>query len=250
MNMKNMKPSLRRFVLLIVIMTIGMGGAVAQSSLFAYHKEMVPNFKKIKKYTTNPNNQYYYPKLLQRFVDGDTTLTFEECHYLYYGNMFTPDYFGYRHSFLLDTADQVFKQITDSMPAEEVTKVLEQALALSIQGIQDDPIDPKCYLYAVTLLDKLGRFDEAAVYNSHLRSIVFTILKSGDGHSTKKAWYANTVSDEYVLLNLIGFDVAGQALIYDKKEAYDKMMVIDEDGYQSELYFNVSRIMKSFSSKF
>lgn len=245
--MNNRTFNMRHFLLMLIALTIGMGSAWAQPSLFPYHDEMVPNYKKIKKYTTDPNNQYYYPKLKQRFLEGDTNLTFEECHYLYYGSIFAEGYFGYGDSDFIDSADYYGNLITDSMPEEQVIALHNKALDFAKKAIHDNPHRLKHYVYVLSILDILQRYDEMELYKEMLYCVLFPIYKSGDGSSPKKALHTVSISDEYEFLHIYDFNVIGQQLVFIKKKPYDLMEASrydDDTTYQ--IYFYVSHIMSSF----
>ena len=52
------------------------------------HKMVTPDFVKIEAEIKNENSNFYYPKLFERYLKGDTTLTVEDYHYLYFGYSF------------------------------------------------------------------------------------------------------------------------------------------------------------------
>ncbi|MBQ2395013.1 MAG: DUF4919 domain-containing protein, partial [Alistipes sp.] len=51
-----------------------------------------PDNDRIKAEIENPQSQYFYPNLMARYELGDTTLTLDEFHYLYYGFAYSPKY--------------------------------------------------------------------------------------------------------------------------------------------------------------
>ncbi|MBO5656256.1 MAG: DUF4919 domain-containing protein, partial [Rikenellaceae bacterium] len=52
----------------------------------------VPDEDDILAHTLNQASPHYYPELMMRYVIGDSTLTFEDYHYLYYGYAYDANY--------------------------------------------------------------------------------------------------------------------------------------------------------------
>ena len=59
--------------------------AAAQSQVSA------PDYASIEKAISDSNSHYYYPRLFDRYVSGDTTIGLNEYKYLYYGYFFYED---------------------------------------------------------------------------------------------------------------------------------------------------------------
>ncbi|MBR2443243.1 MAG: DUF4919 domain-containing protein [Rikenellaceae bacterium] len=52
----------------------------------------VPDEEDVLARTIDQNSKWYYPELMMRYVGGDTTLTVEDYHYLYYGYAYDTNY--------------------------------------------------------------------------------------------------------------------------------------------------------------
>ncbi len=52
----------------------------------------VPDEEDVLARTIDQNSKWYYPELMMRYVGGDTTLTVEDYHYLYYGYAYDANY--------------------------------------------------------------------------------------------------------------------------------------------------------------
>lgn len=52
----------------------------------------VPDEDDVLARTIDQNSKWYYPELMMRYVGGDTTLTVEDYHYLYYGYAYDANY--------------------------------------------------------------------------------------------------------------------------------------------------------------
>ena len=54
--------------------------------------QRVPDNEAILARTIDNSTPYYYPRLMERYIHGDTTLTLDEYHHLYYGFAFADNY--------------------------------------------------------------------------------------------------------------------------------------------------------------
>jgi hypothetical protein len=70
-------------------------------SLSAFAQQEIigkPNYKKIKKSIQKKSSEFYYPVLMERFKNGDSTMTIDEKRHLYYGFTFEDSYSPYSRS--------------------------------------------------------------------------------------------------------------------------------------------------------
>ena len=73
---------MRKRLIIVAIMAVMVGvSGLAQGKL----KTRKVDFNHIKVVIENPNNIYYYPKLMRKFLSDDTTMTVEAYRNLYYG---------------------------------------------------------------------------------------------------------------------------------------------------------------------
>lgn len=67
-----------------------------------------------------------------------------------------------------------------------------------------------------------------------------SILASGDGKTAATAWVVIEISEEYALLDHLGFKKDSQALINESGKMYDRFAVKDAAGKSSEVYFDIT----------
>jgi len=92
---------------------------------------------------------------------------------------------------------------------------------------------------------EMGEADKAEFHHAVFRGLVDSILKSGDGKSTDKAWVVINVHEEYVVLRVLGYRPGEQSLLNKDGHAYDEMKVKNvDDGTEATFYFNVDISMK------
>jgi hypothetical protein len=93
----------------------------------------------------------------------------------------------------------------------------------------------------------LGAPDQAEFHKTVFRGLVNSIVNSGDGKSTDKAWVVINTHEEYVVLRVLGYKPGGQSLVRKDGHAYDVMKVKNvEDETDATFYFNVDIPMKHY----
>ena len=152
-----------------------------------------PNYKKIEKEISKDKSEFFYPKLLKRYLIPDTTMTLKEKRYLYYGYSFQDTYSPYGHSDFSDSLRLVLQK--EQHGDKELKKIIEYADSILV----DNPFDLRAIndqLYAFDKLEEKLEFDKKI---NQMRIIVDALLSSGDGLKKKTAFYVIYVSHEYDL---------------------------------------------------
>lgn len=150
--------------------------------------EIHVNFTEIKKKVENVNSESYYPKLIKRFNDFDSSLTLEENALIYYGFSFQDDYLK-------------------NKPNEEKLKTFEnnkeyEKLKIECQKILDkNPVSLEANNKMGFALFKLGKTEiEWKKYQKRYRDLRKVIVYSGNGLSCESAFKVIYVSDEYNII--------------------------------------------------
>lgn len=206
-----------------------------------------PDYKRIKKEINSKNSEFYYPELLRRFEAVDTTMTIEHLRYIYYGAATLPDYSPYGTSSFKSELEKAM-DITEPTQSD-----WENALSIVNKQLAKDPASLTSRFYKLNILVKVfgeGSKESIDAYNQ-LTMLFYAILSTGDGQSEETAFYITSVSDEYTFMNMIGFRTKAQALVHsDNGQSYDVMDIVDEDGSESKLYFNITVLMESLNKMF
>lgn len=186
------------------------------------------NFDEIKLKIENINSESYYPKLLKRFNEFDSTLTFEDSMLIYYGFSFQTDYLK-------------------NKPKEEQLEVLAnnqefEKLRIECQKILDqNPVSLAANNKMGYALFKLGKAEsEWKKYQNRYRDFRKVIVFSGNGLSCESAFKVIYVSDEY---NII-YDYFEISKINKQSLSglCDKFINEASEFYKSEeIYFDASR---------
>ncbi|HHL51870.1 MAG TPA: DUF4919 domain-containing protein, partial [Flammeovirgaceae bacterium] len=179
---------------------------------------------------------YYYPPLMQRYRNNDTTLTASDYRHLYLGYTFQPTYKPY------GKASQT-EDINELIAKENKTAAdFEKLRQLSMEVLQDYPFDIKAIYNMGVTEDELGNKAAAAKWFFKFEKILTTILDTGDGLSKPTAWHVITVADEYVLLSIVGLPFGGEQQLIDH---YDYLKLADNEYGIEGVYFDISRMLAS-----
>lgn len=187
------------------------------------------NYSEIEKIINDKNRESYYPKLLQRYNDFDSTLTINEYALIYYGFSFQDNYIK------AQSADKNIRKIADEENYEKTIAECEKILI--INPVSLDANNEMGYA-----LFKLGKLEsEWKKYQNRYRAIRKVIAWSGDGLSEKTAFKVIFISDEYNMIHSY-FEIPeiySQALT---NGLCDRFKIDPSEYYShSEIYFDISR---------
>ncbi|MCF8253739.1 MAG: DUF4919 domain-containing protein [Bacteroidia bacterium] len=199
------------------------------------------NLKEIEKTLSN-QTEYNYPKLMERYLDKDTTLTGDEFFYLYYGQAIQEKYSPYGGG-----DDKKLKEILNKKE-EHSDKELEKIISLSEKILKDVPFDLDYWLYITYANKMLNRESERQKSIFMYQGILNTIYSTGDGKTEETAFWVIKVDNEYTMLRWLDLKFGGkQALTANR---CDRLSLKKNDQDLDALYFNVSILFESMSKLF
>lgn len=204
------------------------------------------DYKQIKKEIDSKSSEFYYPELLRRFEAADTTMTIEHLRHIYYGAATLPDYNPYASGF----ESELEKALAVTEPTQSDW---ENALDIVNKHLSKDPANLTSRLYKLFISENIYGEDSQEFIKAYnqLTMLFYAILSTGDGQSKETAFYITSVSDEYTFMKMIGVRPQGQALVgSDNGESFDVMDIVDDDGSEGKLYFNITIMMKSMNKLF
>jgi hypothetical protein len=199
-----------------------------------------PDYKSIEQTIKDKNSIWYYPSLMKRFRENDTTLTLRDYRMLYYGNFFQDDYPA---SPLSEDKDSLGSYIKRPLTPQNIHRVIETGE----KCLTSAPFDIRTINILISAYIKNGDSITADKYRYKLRKIIGVILSSGDGLTEETAMHVLTVEDEYVILNVYGLDFVSQALT---RQQCDYLEVKANKENIKGLYFDVTMIFKYEYGKF
>ena len=203
------------------------------------------DFEKIKAATLDPKNNYYYPKLWERYMDKGSKMTPEEYAYLYLGYMFQEDYDPYRISEFAESVDNMRdKDSYTRAEREELIKNIERSL-------NDNPFDLRQMSFLVHMLREHDKPNKAEAWERRLEHLLATILSTGTGESKNSPMYVIYPMHEYDVIQLLGYRAVD--IDYDN-DGYDHLLV-EPDGSVNQkkplkgFYFDVKIPQEQYQLK-
>lgn len=225
-----------RKLYIILLMFMFSFALVAQEDYINY---VIPNFEEIEQDVNDPSSHYYYPKLLTRFCEGDTTMTPTELERLYYGYSFQEDYDPYRDvKYNREKATDLYTK--ENHTPEELDRIIQNAHRV----LADFPFElrqMKLLSYAYT---QKGEEASAYIWEYKLRQILSVIISSGDGVAPESAWYVISSIHPYDVIYCFGFAPSDYIFV---EPMYDFIEI--ENAPVEGYYFNVSRLIKEHYRK-
>lgn len=156
--------------------------------------------------TMSPESPYYYPNLMLRYNTGDTTLTVQDYHYLYYGYAYQDHYKPLAINPELDRTLLIAARIDPEKPLRED---VESLISAATEAREKDPFSPKLLNLMAFAYGSLGDTVQEKQYFDRMEKVVAAIRDSGDGRKQD--------SPQHILMFDHAFDVlAAQSLPYGK----------------------------------
>ncbi len=217
----------RLIALLTVIIPLG---AAAQA--------MVPDDDYILRATIDYESPYYYPSLMLRYEAGDTTLTREDYHYLYYGYAFQE---AYKPLDPVQGEPRVLA-LLEAYPEPDSLQAAELVHA-AIQVFRQDPFSPRNINFLAYGYAMMGDSVNAAVNADRLEKILWVIGNSGTGLNEKSPrhvlWFAHT--NDFIAAQ--GSSIESR-LVKTKTVEYVRLTEKDENNLKG-YYFDFGRIYRN-----
>lgn len=192
-------------------------------------EQNLPSFNnEIKSVVSDSSSIYYYPKLLKKVNQQPSELKITEIYYLYYGQIFQPDYnvFGY----LMDNNQAVFRRAVMSYN-------YKKAISSGIKIISKFPVDLTTLLHLNICMEKKNVPDSTYFVNLRYHLLMEAILSTGNGKSKDLAIKVINIEDESVIKGAIGF-LGGKTYIESTpNHAYD-VWEVDNKKLYFELIIN------------
>ncbi len=190
--------------------------------------------------TTNSASENYLPNLMLRFMEGDTLLTKQNYHYLYYGFAYSEDYKPLNSNPYMDK----FLLLASSLDAENPDPItLRDIIMTGRDVLKYDPFSLKVWNMLAYSYGALGdKVRERDAYNK-VERIIETIKASGDGLKER--------SPRHILMYDHALDVMaadnllhGKALVISRTVEYVPFIspqIVDGERVKG-LYYDFGRI--------
>lgn len=172
-----------------------------------------------------------YDRLLAQAKRGDAAVDFRALRLAFTQ---TPRYLPYGSPALAykDAMRTAFK-------ADDCVKATEQAervIDLAFVDIDAHMIADQCYR-------RMGWTASADLHRAISLGLLRSIQQSGDGKSPATAYVVITLSEEYSLLDALGYRLSRQSMIKSAGHWYDLLEVKDVgSGDETRVFFNIDRL--------
>ena len=187
-------------------------------------------FDTIKKHIEDNSSTYYYPRLLERFVKGDTTLYFSEYECIYYGTIFSAKYRPYGG---YENEDKFFDYYRKGK--------YKKAIPFGEKILAENPVNLSITFKMIVCYSALNNPVKAQLYADRYFPLLDVVYNSGDGKSLKTAYVVVNVDDEYEILADLELSNTAQRLV-----GYTDILTLDMNSQKteekiSEMFFNVTK---------
>jgi hypothetical protein len=129
---------------------------------------------------------------------------------------------------------------TAEMNAPLQQKDFKKALKMASEVLATDFVDIDAQLVAATAYRGMNQNDEADKHLAFARSLLRSIVNSGDGKTEQTAFIVISVHEEYVVLRQMGIFPGKQSLSQGKDGWYD-VLTGKKEGQDVTLYFNITK---------
>jgi len=175
-----------------------------------------------------------YATLLAALKAGDTNIDYGKLRLSWVDS---PEY-----KLAKDTTEED-KAMFAALDQKNYAEALKNAEAV----LASEYVNMDAHFVAYAANSVLGAADKATFHRTVFRGLVDSILHSGDGKSTEKAWVVINTHEEYVVFRVLGYRPGEQSLMNKDGHAYDVMKVKSlEDGTEATFYFNVDIPFKHY----
>ena len=202
-------------------------------------KGVKPDYYLIKKLIENRKSVSFYPKLLKRLQEKDTTLTKDDFHNLYYGYSLQKDYNPYsRNANEEELGEYLSKE--SLTPSEQV-----EFIRLANKLLNQDPFNFQVMHALAQVYEMNGNMPMAKKVSFLLNNFISAIISTGDGLSCETGFHVITINHEYLILSVFDVESQMQSLI-DNCD----YLSFEKGRYKIDgLYFDISKMMESMLGK-
>lgn len=173
-----------------------------------------PDYREIRSSIQNAKGPNYYPQLMRRYLQNDSTLSMEQYRALYYGFTMQEDFVPYQKEH--EKLFEIRRQLVNTSGKDKQT--CSEAIKVSKAALEDNPFD----LLAISTLSfsylQLKDTVSYQLWNDKQNSLLDAIISSGDGDDIEGAIHVINIEHEYEVLNRMGLQVEADSLCNDQVE--------------------------------
>src|SRR5579872_5908446 len=163
-----------------------------------------PDYKNIERVTKDKNSEYYYPKLFNRYLSNDTTLSVQQYKMLYYGYFFQDGYNPYGTvSVFKDSLKALFDK--DSLSDDDRRNVMRY----TNEDLKTQPFSLRDLYRLYRFYHVAGDETKSESFANKLEMLSKAIASTGDARTDTTGLHVLSVEDEYTIVSLLGYELGG-----------------------------------------
>lgn len=155
----------------------------------AFGEKAVPDNDEILKAIIDSSSPYYYPSLMLRYEAGDTTLTLDDYHHLYYGFAWQPEYKPLEPQPERDAVLMAFEGLLSNDRGVTVDEAAQKLIWECTTLFEIDPFSPSNLNYLTFAYGFLGDTINEKINADRMRKVLKTIESSGTGRRESEPWH-------------------------------------------------------------
>ena len=180
----------------------------------------------------SPTEKSKYDLLLEKVKQKDPSVNFTELRLAFYGS---PHYNPYAPMMTYRPMNAALNQ-----------KNYEEALRIAETVLAKNFVEINAHITAQIAYQETGNAERAQFHKFMVEGLLNSIKGKNDGKSVDTAYEVISINEEYGLIRSLGLRPIKQGLVQEKGHSYDAITVVDPEGKESTLYFNID---KSFNWK-
>ena len=178
-----------------------------------------------------------YQTLLTRLKQGDMTVDFLELRRAYADS---PEYLNGSDLEGRKAMLQAFNQGDFAQALERSKKILEGCY-----------LDIEAHHIAALASREMHVQEEAEFHDKIAHRLIGAIFQSGNGKTLETAWEVIDTHEEYIVLQVLGYQPSQQSLLRAGEHSYDKLDAVDPKTQQRvTFFFNVDKTMARLTKIF
>lgn len=221
---------------LFLVMVSFISASVASASPREYDPS-VPNYDSLNVIIHTKGGENYYPDLFKRYLDGDTTLTVDNYHYLYYGYALQPGYQPLTPNSMRDSLMIVLERNTSS--EDIVPELFGDLKRITYKSLSINPFDLQVLNMLAYIHQMAGDDVLASQYSDRMHKVKEVILRSGDGLTKNNPIHVISREEQDAILGSLKLGVKKRSYI-----SIDVEYIALNQKYRGKngLFFDISRI--------
>lgn len=198
-----------------------------------------PDENDILAHILNASSPQYYPSLMMRYMDGDTTLTDDDYHYLYYGYAYDPNY---RPLDIVSSSDRILEILSAVQQQQAPTRQQAQSIIDAAREIMAvDPFSPKNINFMTYAYEALGDTLQARINADRFDKIIRTIETSGSGLKESEPKHVLRTEHANDVLAARGLYIQSRQV---RTRSVEYIRLREKDGNVKGYYFDFGRMYR------